>query len=80
MNEGKDRDVFTTSGTYPWSLSNNFISTRRMGLVNHLPHRMNDVREKNPEKYVNYFIFLSASIKYKLELCSHKQALLHSNT
>jgi hypothetical protein len=25
---GKDREVFTTSGTYPWSLSNNFISIR----------------------------------------------------
>ena len=25
---GKDREVFTTSGTYPWSLSKNFISIR----------------------------------------------------
>jgi hypothetical protein len=25
---GKDRAVFTTSGTYPWSLSKNFISIR----------------------------------------------------
>jgi hypothetical protein len=31
---------------------------------------------KNPEKYVNYFIFLNASIKQKLELYNHKQTLL----
>jgi hypothetical protein len=34
-----------------------------MGLVYHPAHRRNDM-EKNPEKYVNYFIILNASIKY----------------
>ena len=50
-----------------------------MGLVYHPAHRRNDV-EKNLGKYANYFIFLNASIKYKLELYNHKQTLLHSNT
>ena len=34
-----------------------------MGLVYHPAHRRNDVGEKKPEKYANYFIFLNASIK-----------------
>ena len=33
-----------------------------LGLVYHPDHRGNDVGKK-PEKYVNYFIFLNASIK-----------------
>ena len=33
-----------------------------MGLVYHPAHRRNEV-DKKPEKYVNYFIFLNASIK-----------------
>jgi hypothetical protein len=33
-----------------------------MGLV-YPAHRRKDVGEKNPEKYVNYFIFLNASIE-----------------
>jgi hypothetical protein len=59
---GKNWEVLTTSGTYPWSLSNNFISIRHMWLVYHPPHRRNDVKNYS-EKYVNYFIFLNASIK-----------------
>ena len=75
---GKEREVFTTNGTYPWSLSKNFISIRH-GVSLSSADRRNDV-EKNPGKYANYFIFLNASIKYKLELYNHKQTLLHSNT
>ena len=43
---GKDREVFTTSGTYPWSLSKILLD---MGLVYHPSHKGNDV-EKKPGK------------------------------
>jgi hypothetical protein len=43
---GKDREVFTTSGTYPWSLSKILLD---MGLVYHPSHKGNDVEKKPGE-------------------------------
>ena len=75
---GKDREVFTTSGTYPWSLSKNFISIRH-GVSLSSRSQKERCGGKTRKNILIILFFLNASIKYKLELNNHKQAFLHSN-